>query len=300
MSDQLTRRALLTRMAQAAAAITVAHRLPHVPRAHAAEDPERVIWDAHVHLAGVPGSVEQRIDRLLEYASRLGIARLIVSMGTKFVQDPSPDELRAQNDEVLQAVAHAPDRVLGLVYLNPKHPQASLDELDRCVADGPLVGVKLWIAMRCDRPELDPLVRRAAQLKAPLWQHAYDRVDGNWPGESSCADVATLAARHPEASFICAHTGNDWERGIRMIRTAKNVYAEVCGSDPTAGFVEMAVRELGAERVIYGSDAGGRSFASQLAKVTGADVPDEAKQRILGGNLRRLLTPILSQKGRQE
>ncbi len=39
----------------------------------------------------------------------------------------------------------------------------------------------------------------------------------------------------------------------------------------------MAVRELGAERVIYGSDAGGRSFASQLAKVYGADVPDSAK-----------------------
>src|SRR3712207_6583780 len=35
----------------------------------------------------------------------------------------------------------------------------------------------------------------------------------------------------------------------------------------------MAVRELGAERILYGSDAGGRSFASQLAKVTGADDP---------------------------
>jgi uncharacterized protein len=297
MSDQFTRRALLARTAQAAAAITAAYRLPHAPGAQAAEELEPAIWDAHVHLAGVPGSVEQRIDRLLEYASRLGIARLVVSMGTKFVQDPSPDELRAQNDEVLRAVAHAPDRVLGLAYLNPKHPQASVGELDRCIADGPLVGVKLWIAMRCDRPELEPLVRRAAQLNAPVLQHAYDRVNGNWPGESSCADVAALAARHPAASFICAHTGNDWERGIRMIRSAENVYAEICGSDPTAGFVEMAVRELGAERVIYGSDAGGRSFASQLAKVTGADVPDEAKRRILGGNLRRLLAPILSQKG---
>ncbi len=53
----------------------------------------------------------------------------------------------------------------------------------------------------------------------------------------------------------------------------------------------MAVRELGADRVIYGSDAGGRSFASQLAKVQGADVPDDAKKKILGENLKRLLTP---------
>jgi predicted TIM-barrel fold metal-dependent hydrolase len=59
----------------------------------------------------------------------------------------------------------------------------------------------------------------------------------------------------------------------------------------------MAVRELGAERVLYGSDAGGRSFASQLAKVLGADIPDSAKQLILAGNLKRILQPILREKG---
>ena len=59
----------------------------------------------------------------------------------------------------------------------------------------------------------------------------------------------------------------------------------------------MAVRELGAERVIYGSDVGGRSFASQVAKVMGANVPDSDKELILGGNLRRLLAPVLRKKG---
>ena len=59
----------------------------------------------------------------------------------------------------------------------------------------------------------------------------------------------------------------------------------------------MAVRKLGAERVIYGSDVGGRCFASQVAKVIGAEIPDSAKRLILGGNLRRLLTPILEAKG---
>lgn len=59
----------------------------------------------------------------------------------------------------------------------------------------------------------------------------------------------------------------------------------------------MAVRELGAERVLYGSDAGGRSFASQLAKVLGADLPERARRLILAGNLKRLLRPILKAKG---
>jgi hypothetical protein len=60
---------------------------------------------------------------------------------------------------------------------------------------------------------------------------------------------------------------------------------------------EMAVRELGAERVLFGSDIGGRSFGSQLAKVYGARISEREKRSILGGNLRRVLSPILELKG---
>jgi hypothetical protein len=59
----------------------------------------------------------------------------------------------------------------------------------------------------------------------------------------------------------------------------------------------MAVREFGAERVLYGRDTGGRSFASQLGKVFGAYIPESAKRLIPGENCRRLLRPILKQKG---
>jgi predicted TIM-barrel fold metal-dependent hydrolase len=97
--------------------------------------------------------------------------------------------------------------------------------------------------------------------------------------------------------LICGHTGGDWERGLRAIRHLKNVYSDLSGSDPVAGYTEMAVRELGATRVIYGSDVGGRSFASQLAKVLGADIPESARKLILGENLKRLLLPILKAKG---
>jgi predicted TIM-barrel fold metal-dependent hydrolase len=256
------------------------------------------IWDVHTHLSGVPGDTpEARLGRLLEYADRLGIARLCVFMGMTWSYDPSPAAMRRDNDEVLRAVRHFPDRAFGFVYLNPKHTQASLDELSRCVRDGPMVGVKLWVAQRCNEPTLDPIVARATELKVPVLQHCWQKITGNLPGESVPSDVAELAARHPQATIICAHTGGDWERGIRAIRPYRQVYAELCGSDPTAGFTEMAVRELGAERALYGSDAGGRSFASQLAKVLGADIPTAAKRLILAGNIKRILQPILREKG---
>jgi predicted TIM-barrel fold metal-dependent hydrolase len=257
-----------------------------------------MIWDLHVHLSGVDGRTPaERLGQLLKIADRMGIERLCVYMGMPWSRDPSPEDLRRENDQVLQAITAFPDRAFGFVYLNPRHVEASLAELERCVANGPMVGVKLWVAHRAHWPELDPLIRRAGELKAVIFQHTWFNATGNLPGESTPLDLVTLARRHPTTPIICGHTGGDWELGIRAIRGQKNLYADLAGSEPVAGYTEMAVRELGAERILYGTDAGGRSFASQLAKVFGAQIPESAKKLILGENLKRLMTPILNAKG---
>src|SRR5512136_334872 len=114
------------------------------------------IWDLHCHLSGVPGTTpEIRLENLLRYADRMGIARLCVSMVMEWSYEPSPEKMRQENDEVLRALHAHSDRAFGFVYLNPRHTQASLDELNRCIRDGPMVGAKLWVAMRCSAPELD-------------------------------------------------------------------------------------------------------------------------------------------------
>lgn len=256
------------------------------------------IWDLHCHLAGVPGRTpDERMGQLMEFAERMGIERVCVYMGWPFLADPTPEQFRKQNDDVLQALSHWHHRAFGFVYINPRFPAESLAEMDRCVRDGPMVGVKLWVAMRTNSAELDPIIRRAAELKAVIFQHTWFKVQGNEPGESTPVELVELAKRHPDVKIICGHTGGQWELGIRAIRGQKNLYADLAGSDPTAGYTEMAVRELGAERVIYGSDAGGRSFASQLAKVHGAEIPDEARRLIFKENLRNLMLPILQAKG---
>jgi predicted TIM-barrel fold metal-dependent hydrolase len=257
-----------------------------------------MIWDVHTHLYGVDGRTpEERMAELIRFADRMGVDRVVLFMGYPAVEDPTPEQLRRQNDQVLQALAHWHHRAFGFAYVSGHHPAFSVREIDRCVKDGPMVGIKLWVARRCSAEELDPIIRRAAELKAVILQHTWFKSGGNLPGESTPTDLVALARRHPRVPIICGHTGGDWELGLQAIRGEKTLYADTGGSDPTAGFVEMAVRELGAERILYGSDAGGRGFASQLAKVQAADVPDAAKRLILGENLRRLLTPILQAKG---
>lgn len=256
------------------------------------------IWDLHCHLAGLAGTTpEQLMAELIRRADRLEIERVVVFMGYPFIADPTPDDLRRQNDQVLRALAGREDRALGFAYVSPNHVEASLREIDRCVRDGPMVGIKLWIARRCSDPRIDPIIARVAELRGAIFQHTWSKTGGSLPGESLPDDLAELARRHPDTPIICGHTGGEWERGIRAVRGLPNVSVDLAGSDPTAGLTEMAVRELGASRVIFGSDAGGRSFASQLAKVKSAALSDEDRARILGGNLRAMLAPILRAKG---
>lgn len=254
------------------------------------------IWDVHSHLGSLPGDTpEERMAVLVRHMDRLGIERLILSQGyEEYVSHATPDQIRIENDRVMRAVRRFPDRAYGSLYLNPEDVDFSLKEFNRCIRDGPMVSIgEIQTDVLCSSPALDPIVERAIAMNVPILQHTWMKAGRNEPGESTPYDVVELAKRHPNAKIICGHTGGNWELGIRIIRATKNVYADLAGSDPTSGFTEMAVRELGAERVIYGSDVGGRSFASQVAKVVGAEISDDDKKLILGGNMRRLLQPVL-------
>src|SRR5205809_4210335 len=191
-----------------------------------------LIWAVHCHLSTAPGETpEERMRQLVKFADRLGIDRVMLSLGFPLQPDPSPQQLREENDQVLQAVRRWPSRAFGFVYLNPNHLDFSLKEFDRCVRDGPMVGVKLWVAKRCSAPELDPIVRRAAEQKAVIYQHTWLKVGGNQPGESTPFDLVELARRHPDVRLLCGHSGGDWERGIRAIRSTPNLLLEIAGSD---------------------------------------------------------------------
>jgi len=98
-----------------------------------------------------------------------------------------------------------------------------------------------------------------------------------------------LGTRHPQTVFIIAHAGGMWVKAFQAARPYPNIYFDVSGFDPERGIVETAVEALGAERILWGSDAPGRSYAAQLAKVRYAAIAERDRRLILGENAARLL-----------
>ncbi len=248
-----------------------------------------MIIDCHTHLTGSEGTAQQRAARLLHYADIHGIDVVCVSMGARLVPQPAPQQIVEANDFVLEAIAYNPRRIVGFCYVSPAHIETSLAEMERCIAKGPMRGLKSWVCRRCSDPSMDPLCEYAAELDVPLLQHTWDKTVGQLEHESRPQDLAELAARHPQVKFLMAHCGGRWELGIDRVAHLPNVLLELGGTDPERGMTEKAVAAVGAERVVFGSDADGRSFATQLAKVQGAAIPPQDKRLILGQNAARLL-----------
>lgn len=207
--------------------------------------------------------------------------------------------VRSSPEIVLRALQRWPEMLLGMIQLNANDVPLSLDALNRWLRDGPMLGVYFPGggpgALTCTHRNFDPLVERINELNGVIMQHTWFKTGGKQgPGESTPAELAILAARHPEQTFICAHAGGEWQQGIRAVRNSTNVVVETSGFDATAGFIEMAVRELGAERIIFGSHLPSRSLGTELGKIVGADVSHADRKLILGENYRRILKPILS------
>ena len=243
-----------------------------------------MITDMHVHLMGDNGA------RLLASASHCGIGRLIVSDLADWSEFPEENAIRAGNDRAAAFAAGAPGRVFFLAYVNPQLDSAE-EELQRCVQQG-AVGVKLWISLRDEANRLDraaEILHLAARQGLPVLVHTFSRTDALLRGELDAARFLELARMAPECTLIGAHLGGNWRSTLALAEDLPdNVYWDVCGGYPAAGMVEAALAQLGPERLLWGSDAPGRSFGSQLAKVWFAEMSAEARALILNGNAERI------------
>ncbi len=249
-----------------------------------------MIIDIHVH----PNP--KRPDSLAvirEECRKNGVGRVLISsIGPRWSPYPPPDEVRAANDEARALAEGSEGLACWLAYINPQNRDWRR-ELRRALAGGP-VGVKLLVALKDANGGLGntlKVVRYAAERRLPVLIHTFQKAV-NMPGEVTLEEFAALAEGCPEARLIAAHAGGHWRHSLGTLRgRAPNACVDVSGSFPQKGMVKALVNDLGASRVLFGSDLLGRSQASQLAKVLFEDLPGRVKQRILGGNALDIFGP---------
>jgi predicted TIM-barrel fold metal-dependent hydrolase len=241
-----------------------------------------MLIDAHIHLnfGGLSGhSFVERFER--GATDQFWVSAL---QGGYY---PTPRDVRLSNDMVHGLMQRMPGAVVGFAYLNPAHGEWALAELRRCVDELGFGGVKLWVSTLCDDPVVDPIVEASVAYGIPLLVHCWVKIGGNLPFESTPMHLGRLARRFPDARFIMAHLGGDWEYGFKVARECPNIYVDTSGSIAEMGEIEKLVEAVGAARVLFGTDNADLSFCR--GKILGADLSEADREAIFWRNALALL-----------
>lgn len=257
------------------------------------------IFDMHMHYFPLRGAADEDllagVAKVLELGRAYGITRFNF-LGNFKLYD-TVDGMRHVNDQSIRVSREWPGVVSGFSYVNALHGvDESRRELDRCLGTGGLVGVKSELDCNPRDPLFRPLAEKAVEYGVPLLQHTWNHTAVSGTSrrhgkqrEAGSKDVVWLAREYPGLTIIMAHLTGCGVRGLLDVADCPNVVVDTSGAPPMRGVVESAVRILGPERLLYGSDIEGRCYATQLGRVIGADLPHEVKEAILYRNAARII-----------
>ena len=251
-------------------------------------------FDVHAHVwqsLHLPAADSSGVETLIEAAQSLGIDKLCCSRPITGDAMADIETVRDANDSVLAAAKRYPDRIAGFCFVQPGNGSAALDEIDRCV-DAGMIGVKLYNQYKYSEPIVFPIAERCIDLKIPIIGHSGHLTDAktkaSQPNISDSLDFCLLSGRYPELLLIMAHVngGGDWEWAIKALRSCSNVYLDTSGSVLESDTIGMCVRELGHERILFGTDS---TMEGGVGKILSADLTPTQREDIFWRNLQRIL-----------
>ncbi|MBU4198848.1 MAG: amidohydrolase [Verrucomicrobia bacterium] len=218
-------------------------------------------------------------DDLVREMDRLGVAKILVAHQACM----TPDVVWG-NDQVLAAMRKYPGRIGGYACCYPVDKKLGIGEITRCIEAG-MTGIKLHNAngLAYTDSRYRPVWEYADRLRLPVLLHTW--------GDISSYEQIFKKYRH--APILLGHSGSrNPESYVKFARKYLNLYLDLTLSAAPYGLVEYFVREAGADRILYGSDALWMSMQHQIGRVLFADISNADKINILVKNPRRILKGI--------
>lgn len=223
------------------------------------------IIDIHAHIGSFKG-YDLSTPTLLENIHRYGIRLALISNidGADLPQTQNLDESKA-NQATAEHVRRYPDKFRGLVWTRPNDGAPAHVEpfLRDSIATGPskkiFVGMKIHPDMNdfpADDARVDGYLRLCEQYQIPAVFHSGSDDTSN----SAPRKIYAVARRHPAVPIILYHMGflGPHQSAIAVVKEAlkkgdAQLFLETSQANPTE--VLRAIKELGSDHVLFGTDA---------------------------------------------
>jgi predicted TIM-barrel fold metal-dependent hydrolase len=251
----------------------------------------RGIFDAHLHIPSDNGEnfqwnlVTRNMPEFVAYLDKCGVRRGVISSSWSN-KAQSPDDYRNGNREVAKYVERYKGRFRGSCVITPFRVDEALREIEECHRQFGFV----WLGEFCnymtgykyETPEWAEVMKLAAKLNLVTQIHTTTR------------EMRYLAENFPDNTIVFPHLGanrDDIFARIEIVARHPNTSIELSGSGiERVGILERAVKEIGADRVLYGSDFTINEPSAVIARVKNAFLTAEDREKILFRNVERLLT----------
>ena len=187
--------------------------------------------------------------------------------------------------EALDATSSARELFVGCAWINPQFGEEAVRELEVAVQEWGFRALKLMPTHHNFRAVSQvpyPLMRKAEELGIPMTIHSGTFY--TYP-----LQIAVLADAFPNVPVIMDHMGYRYyvAEAIAAARRSPNIYlATTAVMEPH--WIRQAVRELGAERVLFGSNAPLVWPSTQLMVIRQAELTQAEERKVLGENAARL------------
>jgi len=210
--------------------------------------------------------------------------------------------IRKNNDRISAIVKKYPDRFIGFATVNPLDPDFASDELTRVIEQVGLTGLKLHPRVHqyriCD-PRTLRVLELAKDLDIPVVVHVespalytfcldnslektQQAIDRNEFFAKSL-DLDAVVKVYDSPNFWAAHMGGAFSPTIQK----SNLVFQTTGA--SSEIIEYAVKKVGADRIVFGSDYMSYQIKEEIAKLNNANISESDKKKIFSGNVIRIL-----------
>lgn len=255
------------------------------------------VLDAHIHVGhagcqniGPSTALNSGPSEMKRLFRTMGVRRAAASSFVG-VTVPLP---RLGNDLTYEAMRAEPDFFLGYACMDPVQMSGSEMESEIKLRHGRqgFLGLKPYLKTSAayDDPRYRPWYQYAARRRLFALFHC------SGPSAPRLADAAgRAAAAYRGMTAILAHSGASFavaKKNSQVALANPNVFCEITYTSVANGTIELLAENIGAKRVLFGTDAPMRDPRAQLGWVVHARLSRQEKADILGANFARILKKV--------
>jgi predicted TIM-barrel fold metal-dependent hydrolase len=184
-----------------------------------------------------------------------------------------------------------------LVFFGSIHPKSKhvRDHLKQLKEAG-IHGIKLhpeYQGFSIDDPDLLPIYAMIAEMGLITVFHTGIDIGFDYPGHSRPHALARVLPAFQGAPVVAAHFGGYmlWDEVTREL-IGQPIYLDTsyCHSRIPLPVAKRLIRDHGADRILFGSDAPWSRPSQEIIMIDHLDLTEQEKDAILDGNARRLLS----------